>query len=269
MTHTPTVTEAGFTTLQRGANVVDVRDMRAALHGLSLSPCKKRCVHSLSRNGAARPANSVCGPGRESGCIEAGETAPSASHKSERRLQSFQDQDDGPRPDADDVQDDEDWKDKHYDLVDNCDFVALTHAVPTSSQPPPKSRASPSRLVLSSSNQIVSISSIRISFHPTKCNPISTNPTNDLLYPCLTAPGTLMLRLPLPQDMSSDSDASCDSSFLQRLQRCSRVLLDPAIGQLPLVHADTCCSSASSFFSSQVSPRPHKKIDVASHVVIH
>ena len=30
--------------MQRPANVVDVRDVRAALNGLSLSPCKKRCV---------------------------------------------------------------------------------------------------------------------------------------------------------------------------------------------------------------------------------
>jgi hypothetical protein len=32
---------------KRPANVVDVRDVRAALNGLSLSPCKKRCVHPV------------------------------------------------------------------------------------------------------------------------------------------------------------------------------------------------------------------------------
>jgi hypothetical protein len=138
----PSVTDAGFITLQRGANVVDVRDMRAALHGLSLSPCKKRCVHSLSQAESRRPAHSVCGPGRESGCIEAGETVPSASHKSEGRLQYFQEQDNGPRPDADDVQDDEDSKNEHYDLV------VPAHAVPTSSHSPPETRANTSGLIL-------------------------------------------------------------------------------------------------------------------------
>ena len=36
--------------IKRPANVVDVRDVRAALNGLSLSPCKKRCVYPVTNS---------------------------------------------------------------------------------------------------------------------------------------------------------------------------------------------------------------------------